>query len=62
MAKNQQDTAFRTLIDTLFEDQRAAWSSERVESAPSERSLEVKRRYMLFNEVGKSLAMKNAPN
>lgn len=55
MAKNQQDTAFRTLIDTLFEDQRAAWSSERVESAPSERSLEVKRKVYAFQRGWKEL-------
>lgn len=42
MAGSYQDTAFRKLVDTLFEEQRAAWSAERPTLSPSSRSVAVK--------------------
>ena len=42
MAGSHGDTAFRRLIDALFDEQQAAWSEERPGDMPSKQALEAK--------------------
>ena len=42
MAGSQPDTAFRKLIEALFDEQQAAWSAEKPNEMPSRQSLDVK--------------------